>query len=105
SENIGGSGVAQVNYFYCPGTGCAPATLIGSSSSASGNYAVNWNQQPADGTYTVLAQTQDNAGNTANSATQTTMIDNTKPSQPALSTVPGSIKTGQSQARWTMPVG
>lgn len=79
SDNGGGSGVKQVNYLYCAGASCTPATLIGSSSAAAGNYAVTWSDQPAGGTYRVMAQTEDNAGYTANSAIQTIVIDNTQP--------------------------
>jgi hypothetical protein len=80
SDNGGGSGVKQVNYLYCPGSSCTPNTLIGSSSTASGNYAVSWSGQPADGTYRVIAQTEDEAGNTADSSILSTTVDNTPPS-------------------------
>ena len=79
SDNGGGSGVKQVNYLYCPGSSCTPSTPIGSSSTASGDYAVSWSGQPADGPYRVLAQTEDGAGNTADSSIQSTVIDNTPP--------------------------
>jgi PKD domain len=89
SDNSGGSGVKQVNYLYCPGLGCTPDTLIGSSSTAGGNYAVSWNAQPTDGSYRVIAQTEDNAGNTTDSALQSSIIDNTPPAV-ALTTVNGA---------------
>jgi hypothetical protein len=75
----GGSGVASVQYFYCQGASCTPATSIGSSTSGP-SYSVTWNSQPADAAnYRVLARVTDNAGNTADSAMATTTIDNTNP--------------------------
>lgn len=79
SDNGGGSGIKQVNYLYCPGSSCTPDTLIGSSSTAGGDYAVSWSGQPADGSYRVMAQAEDNAGNTADSPIQSTAIDNRSP--------------------------
>lgn len=78
-DNGGGSGVKQVNYLYCPESSCPPDTLIGSSSTASDDYAVSWSGQPADGPYKVMAQSEDNAGNTADSSIQATAIDNGSP--------------------------
>ena len=79
SDNGGGSGVRQVNYLYCQGSSCTPETPIGSSATASGNYAVSWDGQPAGGTYRVMAQTEDKAGNTADSPIRSTVVDNTAP--------------------------
>lgn len=76
----GGSGVKQVSYLYCPGSSCTPGTPIGSSPTAPGNYAVSWGGQPPDGPYRVMAQTEDNAGNRADSPILSTIVDNTAPS-------------------------
>ncbi len=92
SDNGGGSGVKQVNYLYCPGSSCTPSTLTGSSSTAGGDYAVSWSGQPADGPYRVMAQTEDNAGNTADSSILSTAIDNTPPSV-ALDEINGASAT------------
>ena len=72
------SGVASISYLFCPGASCAPATLAGTSSTAS-DYRVVWSSQPADGVYQVLARVRDAAGNTTDSAKRTVTIDNTAP--------------------------
>ena len=71
------SGVASITYLYCAGTGCTPSTSIGTSSTATGNYPVAWNSQPADGTYTVAARVADAAGNTLTSASRAVTVTNT----------------------------
>ncbi|TDU91803.1 hypothetical protein EV138_5416 [Kribbella voronezhensis] len=59
-----GAGVKSVAYYYCAGyTGaCTSAnwTLINSSTSAAGNYLVNWSGQPGNGAYRVVVVGTDN---------------------------------------------
>jgi hypothetical protein len=62
-----GAGVKTVAYYYCAGyTGaCTSAnwTLVGSSTTAAGNYAVTWNALPVNGAYRVVVVGTDNVGN------------------------------------------
>jgi hypothetical protein len=81
------SGVASVSYLYCSGAACAPATLIGSSTTGP-SYSVTWGSQPADGVYRVLARVTDNAGNPRDSAIQTVTVDNTNPLAPTITANP-----------------
>jgi hypothetical protein len=78
------SGVASVSYYYCSGAGsCSSAsgTLIGTSSTAAGNFSVAWNTPlPADGPYSVVAVATDIAGNTSNAGAHTLVtVDTTAP--------------------------
>jgi hypothetical protein len=63
----GGSGVKTVSYYRCAGyTGtCTSAnwTLIGSSTTAGGNYPVTWTGQPANGAYRLVVVGNDNVNN------------------------------------------
>jgi hypothetical protein len=95
TDNSGGSGIQQVEYFYCAGTSCTPNISIGSSTASAGNFAVTWNSQPADGNYQLMARATDKAGNTRSSTVQSTQIDNTSPDVPTF-TIPAFIKNGQS---------
>ena len=80
-----GSGVHSVSYYYCAGSsgGCTsstPWTLIGSSTTSSGNFAVIWNTPlPADGPYQIVAVGTDNAGNTSGSSPSTLVAVDTTP--------------------------
>jgi hypothetical protein len=105
SDNPGGSGVASVSYYYCPGSSCAPSTLIGTGSTAPG-YSLTWNAQPSDGAYTIGAKTNDAAGNaSALSATQTVTIDNTTPTVTGVVLANGTTSTmGQADAGDTLTV-
>ncbi|MEV6416806.1 hypothetical protein [Kribbella sp. NPDC051718] len=62
-----GSGVKTVAYYRCSGyTGaCTSAnwTLIGSSTTAAGNYLVTWTGQPANGPYRLVTVATDNVSN------------------------------------------
>ncbi|MFI5712179.1 hypothetical protein [Kribbella sp. NPDC051620] len=62
-----GSGVKTVSYYRCSGyTGaCTSAnwTLIGSSTTAAGNYPVTWTSQPANGPYRLVIVGTDNVNN------------------------------------------
>ncbi|GAA0926287.1 hypothetical protein GCM10009554_06420 [Kribbella koreensis] len=62
-----GSGVKTVSYYRCSGyTGaCTSAnwTLIGSSTTAAGNYSVTWTGQPANGPYRLVTVATDNVTN------------------------------------------
>jgi parallel beta-helix repeat protein len=78
SASDGASGIAAVDYYYCTPSPCAPATLIGSSSTGPG-YSFTWTTQPPDGTYDILARATDNAGNGTDSAKQSVQIANTPP--------------------------
>jgi hypothetical protein len=72
------SGVNDIAYLYCQGATCTPNIEIGSSTTAS-TYPVTWNAMPADGSYRVMSQVTDKAGNTRDSTIQTVTIDNTAP--------------------------
>jgi hypothetical protein len=80
-----GSGVKSVSYYYCAGssgscTSGTPWTLIGSSSTSSGNFAVTWNTPlPADGPYQIVAVGTDSAGNTSGSSPSTLVAVDTTP--------------------------
>jgi len=87
--NGASSGVASVTYFRCS-AGCSGTTptsspgawtLIGSASS--GSYSVAWSQSIADGTYSLVAQAIDNAGNSSYSAIDSVVLDNTAPTTSA----------------------
>lgn len=64
-----GSGVKTVSYYYCAGYSgtCTSAnwTLIGSSTTAAGNYLVTWSGQPANGPYRLVVVGTDNVDNTS----------------------------------------
>jgi hypothetical protein len=80
--NGASSGIASVTYYYCPGSctpqpGQAGTTQIGSSSTGP-SYSVPFTQ-PSDGTYTLLAQATDAAGNKGSSTVRSVAVDNTKP--------------------------
>jgi hypothetical protein len=65
-----GSGVRQVDYYYCAGyTGtCTQGTFVGSSTTPAGNYAVTWNDQPVNGGYRVVAVSTDNVNNASSAS-------------------------------------
>jgi hypothetical protein len=92
------SGVASVSYYYCSGT-CTPSpgaggtTLIGTSTTGP-SYSVTWTSQPADGSYSVLAQVTDNAGNKATSSVASTTVENTAPVPSSLSISNGGTAAG-----------
>lgn len=62
-----GSGVTTVSYYRCSGyTGACTSTnwtLIGSSTTAAGNYLVTWTGQPANGPYRLVTVATDNVNN------------------------------------------
>jgi hypothetical protein len=103
SDNTGGSGVANVAYFYCAGTcsstpdsASATWTQIGTSTTSTGSYPVTWSSPSLpDGTYSVIVRTQDNAGNDSFSSVKTTTVDNTPPSgsitSPSAGTIGGTV--------------
>ena len=100
------SGVASVAYRYCAGFTCtwATGTPIGSSGSP---YTVNWNSQPTNGTYTIIAQATDNVGNTTDSSTVTVTVSNAvagSPSIDATTQITASAATGLTLS-WTQSVG
>jgi Fn3 associated/Chitobiase/beta-hexosaminidase C-terminal domain len=70
------SGLSHVDFRYCPGTSCtwASGQPIGSATGAP--YSVEWDNQPKDGKYTLLARATDDVGNTSDSAPVTVTIDN-----------------------------
>ena len=69
-----GSGVATVSYYYCTGYTNSPVctssngTLIGSSSTAAGNYPVSWTAQPPNNNYRVVIVATDNVTNTSSAS-------------------------------------
>jgi hypothetical protein len=81
------SGIASVAYYYCPGTSCTPATLIGSSTTGP-SYSLTWSAQPADGPYQLLARATDVAGNVTDSAKRSVTVDNTAPAAPTITASP-----------------
>jgi hypothetical protein len=76
-----GSGIASVTYYYCLAAAatCDASSGTGIGSSATSPYSVTWNSQPADGSYKVVANAVDAAGNAKLSDVVTTTVDNTAP--------------------------
>ncbi len=70
------SGMSLVQVRYCPGTSCNFATgrLLGADTTAP--YAVRWGRQPKNGTYTLVAQAFDHAGNAQPSTPVTVRVRN-----------------------------
>jgi len=70
------SGVKSVAVRYCKGTACnfANGKLIGTDTTSP--YTVKWGKQPKNGTYTLLAQATDKAGNTKLSDPVTVRVKN-----------------------------
>lgn len=93
------SGVASVAYYYCPTATAtctaANGTSIGSSSTSP--YSVTWNSQPADGSYKVVANAKDVAGNTTLSNTVTMTVDNTAPAPTITSPANGATNVSHGQ--------
>jgi hypothetical protein len=83
------SGLASVQYFFCPAfSGCAVIrTSIGSSAS-SPSYPFTWSGQPADGTYELVAVATDKVGRTTESPVVPITVDNTPPNTTLTSTPP-----------------
>jgi hypothetical protein len=69
-----GSGIATVSYYYCAGYTNSPVctssngTLIGSSSTAAGNYPVAWNGQPDNGQFRLVTVAVDHVTNTSSAS-------------------------------------
>lgn len=80
--DAGGAGVAEVEVRWCRGTTCAwvDGRTIGSDTVAP--YAVAWNNQPVDGTYTLLAWATDHVGNRVLSMQVTVEVRNSGGSGP-----------------------
>jgi hypothetical protein len=76
-----GSGVKSVSYYYCAGaSGACSATLIGTSTTASGNYSVTWAAPlPADGAYRIQAVASDNVTNSTTSSSTPINVDSGAP--------------------------
>ena len=79
----GGSGIAQLEFRYCPGASCSftAGTTIGTAVATSGSAAQAWDLSAlTDGAaYTVVARATDAAGNTTDSAQTTVTLDKTAP--------------------------
>jgi hypothetical protein len=77
------SGIAQLEFRYCPGTSCsfAAGTTIRSPVTTSGFASQGWDLSSlTDGAqYTVVARATDAAGNTTDSAPTTVTLDETAP--------------------------
>ena len=82
---VDGSGVARVEFRYCPGTTCdfAAGTRIGADAAAP--YEVAWTRQPADGVYTLVARATDNVGNATDSRGVTVTVANPDTVAPTVS--------------------
>jgi len=76
-----GSGVKSVSYYYCAGaSGACSTTLIGTSTTASGNYSVTWAAPlPADGAYRIQAVASDNVTNSTTSSSTPINVDSGAP--------------------------
>jgi hypothetical protein len=76
-----GSGVKSVAYYYCAGSsGTCTTTLIGTSSSSTGNYPVTWTSPlPVDGPYRIEVVATDNVTNTTTSSATLVFVDKTPP--------------------------
>ncbi|HEY5059542.1 MAG TPA: hypothetical protein VII51_11060, partial [Gaiellaceae bacterium] len=72
----GGSGIAQVEFRYCPGVTCSFASGTSIGIDTTSPYSVPWNGQPANGTYTIVARATDNVGNMTDSSTVTVTVSN-----------------------------
>lgn len=92
ADNGGGSGIASVAYYYCLSTvtTCDATTGTGVGSSSSSPFSVTWNGQPADGSYKVVANALDAAGNAKLSNVVTTTVDNTAPAPTIISPANGA---------------
>lgn len=94
TDDVGGTGVQSVVYYYCAGSaGCTTGgTQISSGSSTAPNYSVT-SSVPAfangDGQYSVVAVVTDKAGNQTRSAAVVIALDTTTPTASA-PTVNGS---------------
>jgi hypothetical protein len=77
------SGIQSVTYYACPtATGsCSSSTgaLLGSSSTAAGNYPVTSSALSTEGPYQIIAVALDKAGNTSTSASTLVRVDKTPP--------------------------
>ncbi len=76
SPTDAGSGVAQVDFRYCTGWTCSWASGTSIGTDASSPFSVTWNNQPTNGTYTVVARATDNVGNTTDSSPTTVTVNN-----------------------------
>jgi hypothetical protein len=81
SVSDSGSGVGSVAYYYCAGaSGTCSRTLIGTSTTASGNYSVTWAAPlPADGAYRILAVATDKVTNASTSSSTSINVDSGAP--------------------------
>ena len=81
SVSDSGSGVKSVSYYYCAGaSGACSTTLIGTSTTASGNYSVTWSAPlPVDGAYRIQAIASDNVTNTTTSSSTQINVDSGAP--------------------------
>ena len=70
------SGVAGVEFRFCPGTTCGFDAGTRIDVDTTSPYAVPWTDQPADGTYTLVARATDNVGNATDSGRATVVVDN-----------------------------
>jgi NADH:ubiquinone oxidoreductase subunit E len=70
-----GAGVALVEVRYCAGGSCAFAAGTAIGTDTSSPYAVTWDDQPADGQYTLVIRATDNVGNTRD-VVRTVTVDN-----------------------------
>ncbi len=90
-----GSGLRQVDFFYCDASGgpCSPSIPLGSGTLLFGAYSITWNTTGlTDGhQYALDAVATDNVGHATTSAATTVIVDN---SPPALSTAAPSPVTG-----------
>src|SRR5581483_2709495 len=72
----GGSGTAQVEFRYCPGSTCSFASGTSIGIDTTSPYSVAWNNQPPAGTYSLVAEATDNVGNVTDSSTVTVTVAN-----------------------------
>src|SRR5262249_23922470 len=79
----GGSGLRQVQFFYCDTNAgpCVPAISLGLGAPVLGIYAVTWNTTSLiDGhQYAIDAVATDNVGHTTTSSVTTVVVDNSPP--------------------------
>jgi Bacterial Ig domain/Calcineurin-like phosphoesterase/Fibronectin type III domain len=88
------SGVAGIEFRYCPGATCDwdSGTTIATDTTAP--YSFPWFSQPLDGTYTLLARATDKVGNFTDSSPVTLFIDNTAPTGAITAPLAGSFVHG-----------
>lgn len=78
ATDTGGSGVASVQFFWCPTASCTVPTPIAPADTTA-PYTAAWPDQPVDGPYVLSVNIVDVAGNVADATLGPVTVDNTGP--------------------------